>query len=331
MTYNLIFPENEKRGKKKSASKKTHETVKQFAKATSIHGCSYIFHKRNSGVERIVWIIIVALALIFTTYQVVTLYQEWQDEPVITTLETVAEPIENIKFPAVTICPQGSRQEIIDAVLFRQLKSYIKQKKGDAETLTIDKMMEHVDEFLTDVYPGANGKPTQLVKLLSSENPKLSIQNDAILGLNDACDPSINIDAFENLNKELSNDTCPEGFRMLSSLYCIHSGKERMTYNEAEEYCDHKGGANLLHFDSNHDIATLYANNQIGNFRIQITRKVLSFDDSDINNNTNVLSISSSTLDILTSTYVTSTSTSIMATTSATTLQTATVKGIGVG
>ena len=100
MTSNFVFPQNEKPEKNKSASKKTHETAKQFAKATSIHGCAYVFHDRNSGVERILWIIVVALALTFTAYQVITLYQEWQDEPVITTLETVAEPIENIKFPA---------------------------------------------------------------------------------------------------------------------------------------------------------------------------------------------------------------------------------------
>ena len=46
----------------------------------------------------------------------------------LTTLDTVALPIEQVDFPAVTICPQGSRKEIVDSVLFRQLKEYIADK-----------------------------------------------------------------------------------------------------------------------------------------------------------------------------------------------------------
>ena len=103
MGYSSTLSSNEKADAKKSARKKINETVNQFATATSIHGCPYIVHKRNSGVERLLWIVVVALALTFTAYQVATLYDEWQDEPVMTTLETVAEPIENMKFPAVTI------------------------------------------------------------------------------------------------------------------------------------------------------------------------------------------------------------------------------------
>ena len=264
MVYISIFSSNEKADQKKSAGKKINETVNEFAKATSIHGCPYIVHHRNSGLERLLWIIVVGLALTFTAYQVATLYEEWQDEPVMTTLETVAEPIENIKFPAVTICPQGSRQEIIDAVLFRQLKEYINREKRDTETLTVDKMMEYVDEFLKDVYPGANGKPTQLVKLLSSDNPRISIQNDAILGLEEDCDPSSNIDIFESLSKALSNDTCPEGFHMLDKLYCIHAGDSAMTYKDAGEYCHQEGGAELLYIDSKQELTALYHNILIG-------------------------------------------------------------------
>ena len=264
MGYSSNFSSNEKADTKKSAGKKINETVNQFATATSIHGCPYIVHNRNSGVERLLWIIVVALALTFTAYQVATLYLEWQDEPVITTLETVAEPIKNIKFPAVTICPQGSRQEIIDAVLFRQLKEYINREKRDTEALTVDKMMEYVDEFLKDVYPGANGKPTQLVKLLSSDNPRISIQNDAILGLDEDCDPSANIDIFESLNKALSNDTCPEGFHLLDKLYCIHAGNNAMTYKDAAEYCHQEGGAELLHIDSTQELTALYDDTILG-------------------------------------------------------------------
>lgn len=266
MKYNLIFPKNDNLEKKKTTGKRLKETTRQFAKATTIHGCSYIFHERNCAVERLFWMVVVALALTLTTYQVVTLYDEWQDEPVITVLETVAEPIDNIKFPAVTICPQGSRQEIVDAVLFRQLKTYINSAKEGSETLTADSMMQYVDQFLRDVYPGANGKPTQLVKLLSSDNPRLSIQNDAILDLEEDCDPSENIDIFENMNKALMNDTCPEGFNLMDNIYCIHVGDKPMSYSEAVQYCDQSGGTEVLYIESEHELNALYKSNKFGNF-----------------------------------------------------------------
>ena len=65
------------------------------------------------------------LAVSFTIFQMTTLYNQWQDDPVITTLETAALPIENIEFTAITICPQGSVNGILSSVLFKQLKEYI--------------------------------------------------------------------------------------------------------------------------------------------------------------------------------------------------------------
>ena len=267
MTYNSIYPKNSKPEKEKSVRKKTVETATEFSEATSIHGFAYISNDRNSGVERLFWTIMVILAISFTTYQVAVLYKEWQDEPVISTLETVAEPIENIEFPAVTICPQGSRQEIIDSVLFRQLKEYIERKKGKSSTLSPEQMVELTDQFLKEVYPGANGKPTQLIKLLSSDNPSLSIQNDALLGLQEECDPSSNNEILNSMKKDLSNDTCPEGFYMLANLYCVHVTEDQFTYNEAFDYCNAQGGSELLFLDTNEDLVALYEDNDTGNFQ----------------------------------------------------------------
>ena len=265
MRYNSVYPAKYEPHKRKSARKKTLETTKEFCDATSIHGFAYISHERNSSIDRIFWSVVVILALSFTAYQVIVLYLEWQDEPVITTLETVAQPIEEIDFPAVTICPQGSRQEIIDSVLFRQLREYIRIKEGDGSVLTPDLMMEHVDQFLKDTYPGANGKPTQLVKLLSSDNPALLIQNDAILGLEEKCDPSSNQEILDSMNKQLSNDTCPEGFKMFAGLYCIHVSDRKLTYSGALDYCDQRQGSEVLYLESNNDLMELLHIPEIGN------------------------------------------------------------------
>ena len=140
--------QTEKLRNKISTRKRIVDTTKQYSSTTTIHGISYLAGDDVSGVERLLWTIVVLFAIVLTTFQVVTLYNDWQDQPVITTLDTAALPIEEIEFPAVTICPQGSRREIIDSVLFRQLKRYIQYKEGNVTNLTEEEMMEQVEAFL---------------------------------------------------------------------------------------------------------------------------------------------------------------------------------------
>ena len=247
-----------KTGQKKSTMKRVVDTTKQYSSTTTIHGISYLASDDTSGIERVVWGIVMLFAIGFTTFQVITLYNDWQDHPVITTLDTVALPIDEIEFPAVTICPQGSRNEIMDSVLFRQLKEYILKRGDNVTTVTPEIMMEQVESFIKDVYPGAKGKPTMLTKMLTSDNPEVSIQNAAVLQPEEECDPSSNTDIANELKKQLQNDTCPEGFEMAQgSNYCIHEKRTLMTYDEASNYCDARSGSKLLYLDTVKDLSSL--------------------------------------------------------------------------
>ena len=256
MSCTKFSSEKYRHERKKSVRKKIFENTQEFAESTTIHGFAYMAEKKHSA-WRPVWVIVVVLALAFTTWQVTSLYKEWQDEPVVTTLETVAEPIEEIEFPAVTICPQGSRQEILDSVLYRQFKEYIGKKGREHSKLTTEQMLGQVEDFLTDVYPGANGKPTELIKLMASSNPSGLLQNQAVLGPEEKCDPSSNIEIVNRMNKDLKNDFCPDGFEMLGDLYCVHTTGVPMSNTEAYQYCNSQGDAELLYLDSHEDLSAL--------------------------------------------------------------------------
>ena len=242
--------------RKRSTRKRIVDTTQEYSSATTIHGIAYIFGDDVSKVERFLWAVVVALALLLTTYQVANLYKDWQNDPVVTTLDTVALPIEDIEFPAVTICPQGSRQEIVDLVLFRQLTEYIENTTGNATMLTEDEMMDKVVAFLNDVYPGAKGKPTLLTRLMTSDKPEVSIENDAVLKLEEKCDASFNADMTKALNKKLRNDTCPDGFEMAEgSNYCLHATATPMTYDEAVKYCNTLSGSSLFYLEKLDDLS----------------------------------------------------------------------------
>ena len=119
---------NDKKKRKKNLREKLLCTTKEYALSTTIHGFSYIADSGHSKTGRIIWTILVTLAITLTTYQIVSLRNQWESNPVITPLDTISFPIKQIAFPAVTICPQGSVREVTENILFNQLKNYIQNK-----------------------------------------------------------------------------------------------------------------------------------------------------------------------------------------------------------
>ena len=222
----------------------------------------------------------------FSVFQTCSLYSQWQKSPVITTLESIALPIKDIEFPAVTICPQGSLYQNVDAVLFKQLREYIKNKssekhhrgkrfstneidsvinssaklKQNDSLISVDLMIELAFEFLNDVYPGAKQKPTELVGIMSAENPRKFFMKESILFPNrhKECDPNDNTRISEALNKQIQNNFCPDGFELMNNSYCLHFSEEVRSYAEAKDYCNQLEGSNLLYIDSLSDASSLH-------------------------------------------------------------------------
>ena len=243
------------------------QTLNEYASVSVIHGLSYIFSEGQSMKERILWLIIVCSALAFTVYQLPDFYLEWQEHPIITVLDTVALPIEDIKFPAVTICPQGSAKDIMDAVLYKQLKEYILKEQGNSSEVTgsnrkkrearselsQDEIDQWVSNFFKDVYPGIRVKPTELIQLLTSDSPDKRIENVEIFSpeTEKDCEESFN-DAAADLIPSLSDKTCPDGFEMLDDEHCIHVSEQLTAHGEAEFYCNAKtyGSGRLLHLET---------------------------------------------------------------------------------
>ena len=62
-------------------------TAKEYASGTTIHGFAYIANTEHHTVARIFWVLVVILALSITTFQVLSLRNQWETHPVITNLE----------------------------------------------------------------------------------------------------------------------------------------------------------------------------------------------------------------------------------------------------
>ena len=77
------------------------EGVRTFLESSTIHGLSYIATTRKF--VRILWILIVIAGFIGAGFIINESFQNWQDSPVTTTIETL--PKSQIEFPKVTVCP----------------------------------------------------------------------------------------------------------------------------------------------------------------------------------------------------------------------------------
>ena len=86
------------------------DTLKDYSCESSIHGIQYLGNSKHSTCGRGFWLITVCIALICTLVQVSNIWYQWVDDPVVTTLSTISLPVEEIDFPAVTLCPQGSTE-----------------------------------------------------------------------------------------------------------------------------------------------------------------------------------------------------------------------------
>ena len=118
--------------------------------------------------------------------------------------------------------------------------------------LTYGQMMAYVDDFLKDVYPGARDNPTKLVHLLTSDQPRKMIANDAVMyqSMEEKCDTANNKEYLELLNKNLENETCANGYDLIPGNLCVHSPDSLMDFGDSVDYCQQQSGAKILQLDS---------------------------------------------------------------------------------
>ena len=108
--------------------KETYDIVKDYSEYSTIQGIIYIFQTNQTTFGKIFWIAVVTFMVLLGTYWSVNAYNNWLDNPVITTVGTTAFAVKNIDFPAVTICSQGNNEDILSAGFQKMFSDFLKQK-----------------------------------------------------------------------------------------------------------------------------------------------------------------------------------------------------------
>ena len=79
------------------------ELFSKFCNTSTIHGIYFCNSSINGILGRIIWGVIVIVAMIISAWSINNSFEHWRDHPVITAVEQ--KSIEVITFPAITICP----------------------------------------------------------------------------------------------------------------------------------------------------------------------------------------------------------------------------------
>ena len=78
--------------------------MEQFLESTTVHGFVYL-NRRNSICARLFWSCIILSGFSFAGYLIYNSLVDWEANQTITTLESIATPIQTVQFPTVTVCP----------------------------------------------------------------------------------------------------------------------------------------------------------------------------------------------------------------------------------
>ena len=225
------------------------QTVHEYAEVATTHGIYYIFESGRLVLERVFWVIVVILALLFAIGLSVSAYDNWKANPVLTSVGTTGYPIEKVAFPSITICPQGSANEIVDAALFKQFHHYLAAKNKKALELSEKEMQEEGKNFLLETYPGAQQAPTQMIRMLGSPgmDPDKSMEAEAILNPEDQ-EKCLHENKTETLLK------CPDGFVNIANYtdkgwpcWHFHDRDHKRSKAEASDYCNNLVGDDEFH------------------------------------------------------------------------------------
>ena len=80
--------------------------------------------------DRLLWLCLVVAALLGAYQQAGQVWQDWQGDRTITGLKTMAKPVTELDFPAVTICKGGQNMQAVRQALQRDLARWEADSQG---------------------------------------------------------------------------------------------------------------------------------------------------------------------------------------------------------
>ncbi|CAD7084022.1 unnamed protein product [Hermetia illucens] len=106
-TNRLVVAREDESDVPKNPARAIRSFLKKYLLQSSLHGARYVVEDELKLFERLIWACIMILSICVVTYINILLANRFNSSPLQTVIENVRYPVENILFPAVTICPEA--------------------------------------------------------------------------------------------------------------------------------------------------------------------------------------------------------------------------------
>ena len=97
------------REQREAEERNVNEELSEYFRETTVHGFRYVVEGRNIF-ERYVWIAFIIFGFIFSAWIIYNAFEEWEATPVHITVDEVSVPVDQIPYPAITVCDTESLQ-----------------------------------------------------------------------------------------------------------------------------------------------------------------------------------------------------------------------------
>ena len=96
----------------KSNRKPFKAIVYEYLDNTTIHGFKYIINYKISFLEKIIWSLVIIAMCVTGIHLVINAFNDWDEKPVLTKIDSITYPLVNERFPSVTVCTNQIKRNI---------------------------------------------------------------------------------------------------------------------------------------------------------------------------------------------------------------------------
>ena len=123
--------------------------IQAFGKNSTIHGIGYIANQSMNPLDRFIWLVLFLASTTIGLILVLSSYNEWQNNQVVTTLKTVAKPVTDLEFPAITICGSGQHMSNVERALYNSFREW---DQGRSELAREKILGERFEDYMREVF-----------------------------------------------------------------------------------------------------------------------------------------------------------------------------------
>ena len=94
--------------------------LQNYLQTSTVAGLHYAFQPNQTLAGRFLWLTAIIVFAFLGFWLSLENYNQWKNEPVVTTISSTGLPIEEVEFPSVVICSKGFHMEAFLAVKWEE-------------------------------------------------------------------------------------------------------------------------------------------------------------------------------------------------------------------